>query len=65
MIHELKQKLNVFKLEEKEVYAQVSTVGSLETFLEFLKIAEVLYAGFKIGAVHKKANNEGFSDVGT
>lgn len=41
MIHELKQTLNAIKLEEKGVYVQASTLGSLEALLEFLKTSEV------------------------
>lgn len=54
MIHELKQTLNAIKLEEKGVYVQASTLGSLEALLEFLKTSEVPYAGINIGPVHKK-----------
>uniref|UniRef100_A0A8D0GY55 Eukaryotic translation initiation factor 5B n=1 Tax=Sphenodon punctatus TaxID=8508 RepID=A0A8D0GY55_SPHPU len=53
-IHELKQTLNAIKLEEKGVYVQASTLGSLEALLEFLKTSEVPYAGINIGPVHKK-----------
>lgn len=41
LIHELKQTLNAIKLEEKGVYVQASTLGSLEALLEFLKTSEV------------------------
>lgn len=41
MIHELKQTLNAIKLEEKGVYVQASTLGSLEALLEFLRTSEV------------------------
>ncbi|XP_030057275.1 eukaryotic translation initiation factor 5B [Microcaecilia unicolor] len=54
LIHELKQTLNAIKLEEKGVYVQASTLGSLEALLEFLKSSEVPYAGINIGPVHKK-----------
>eukprot|EP00075_Anas_platyrhynchos_P020684 XP_027309937.1 LOW QUALITY PROTEIN: eukaryotic translation initiation factor 5B [Anas platyrhynchos] len=54
LIHELKQTLNAIKLEEKGVYVQASTLGSLEALLEFLKTSEVPYAGINIGPVHKK-----------
>uniref|UniRef100_A0A452ISW6 Eukaryotic translation initiation factor 5B n=1 Tax=Gopherus agassizii TaxID=38772 RepID=A0A452ISW6_9SAUR len=48
LIHELKQTLNAIKLEEKGVYVQASTLGSLEALLEFLKTSEVPYAGINI-----------------
>nr|XP_033806544.1 eukaryotic translation initiation factor 5B isoform X2 [Geotrypetes seraphini] len=54
LIHELKQTLNAIKLEEKGVYVQASTLGSLEALLEFLKSSEVPYAGINIGPVHKR-----------
>ncbi|XP_066169731.1 eukaryotic translation initiation factor 5B isoform X3 [Sylvia atricapilla] len=54
LIHELKQTLNAIKLEEKGVYVQASTLGSLEALLEFLKTSEVPYSGINIGPVHKK-----------
>ncbi|XP_061482853.1 eukaryotic translation initiation factor 5B [Rhineura floridana] len=54
LVHELKQTLNAIKLEEKGVYVQASTLGSLEALLEFLKTSEVPYAGINIGPVHKK-----------
>uniref|UniRef100_A0A8C0LJW0 Eukaryotic translation initiation factor 5B n=1 Tax=Canis lupus dingo TaxID=286419 RepID=A0A8C0LJW0_CANLU len=48
LIHELKQTLNAIKLEEKGVYVQASTLGSLEALLEFLKTSEsfVTYSVF-------------------
>ncbi|XP_069747098.1 eukaryotic translation initiation factor 5B isoform X2 [Narcine bancroftii] len=52
--HELKQTLNSIKLEEKGVYVQASTLGSLEALLEFLRQSNVPYAGINIGPVHKK-----------
>ncbi|XP_018105286.1 eukaryotic translation initiation factor 5B isoform X2 [Xenopus laevis] len=54
LIHELKQTLNAIKLEEKGVYVQASTLGSLEALLEFLKTSEVPYAGINIGPVHRR-----------
>ncbi|XP_057676983.1 eukaryotic translation initiation factor 5B isoform X3 [Corythoichthys intestinalis] len=54
LIHELKQTLSSFKLEEKGVYVQASTLGSLEALLEFLRTSKVPYAGINIGPVHKK-----------
>lgn len=46
LIHELKQTLNAIKLEEKGVYVQASTLGSLEALLEFLKTSEVPVSTF-------------------
>ncbi|XP_077462526.1 eukaryotic translation initiation factor 5B isoform X2 [Stigmatopora argus] len=54
LIHELKQTLNSFKLEEKGVYVQASTLGSLEALLEFLRTSKVPYSGINIGPVHRK-----------
>lgn len=54
LIRELKQTLNSIKLEEKGVYVQASTLGSLEALLEFLRSSKVPYAGINIGPVHKK-----------
>uniref|UniRef100_A0A6Q2XWG8 Eukaryotic translation initiation factor 5B n=1 Tax=Esox lucius TaxID=8010 RepID=A0A6Q2XWG8_ESOLU len=54
LIRELKQTLNSIKLEEKGVYVQASTLGSLEALLEFLRVSKVPYAGINIGPVHKK-----------
>ncbi|XP_028324526.1 eukaryotic translation initiation factor 5B [Gouania willdenowi] len=51
---ELKQTLDSFKLEEKGVYVQASTLGSLEALLEFLRTSKVPCAGVNIGPVHKK-----------
>ncbi|XP_031163519.1 eukaryotic translation initiation factor 5B isoform X1 [Sander lucioperca] len=51
---ELKQTLSCIKLEEKGVYVQASTLGSLEALLEFLRTSKVPYAGINIGPVHKK-----------
>uniref|UniRef100_A0AAY5KKH6 Eukaryotic translation initiation factor 5B n=1 Tax=Esox lucius TaxID=8010 RepID=A0AAY5KKH6_ESOLU len=41
LIRELKQTLNSIKLEEKGVYVQASTLGSLEALLEFLRVSKV------------------------
>lgn len=38
---ELKQTLSSIKLEEKGVYVQASTLGSLEALLEFLRTSKV------------------------
>ncbi|XP_023252197.1 eukaryotic translation initiation factor 5B [Seriola lalandi dorsalis] len=54
LVRELKQTLNSIKLEEKGVYVQASTLGSLEALLEFLRTSKVPYAGINIGPVHKK-----------
>ncbi|XP_056594255.1 eukaryotic translation initiation factor 5B [Triplophysa dalaica] len=54
LIRELKQTLNSIKLEDKGVYVQASTLGSLEALLEFLRTSKVPYAGINIGPVHKK-----------
>lgn len=54
LIRELKQTLNAIKLEEKGVYVQASTLGSLEALLEFLRTSKVPYAGINIGPVHRK-----------
>ncbi|XP_077440575.1 eukaryotic translation initiation factor 5B isoform X1 [Vanacampus margaritifer] len=54
LILELKQTLSSIKLEEKGVYVQASTLGSLEALLEFLRTSKVPYAGINIGPVHKR-----------
>ncbi|XP_012675200.3 LOW QUALITY PROTEIN: eukaryotic translation initiation factor 5B [Clupea harengus] len=54
LIRELKQTLSSIKLEEKGVYVQASTLGSLEALLEFLRTSKVPYSGINIGPVHKK-----------
>ncbi|XP_019716239.1 eukaryotic translation initiation factor 5B isoform X2 [Hippocampus comes] len=54
LIHELKQTLSSIKLEEKGVYVQASTLGSLEALLEFLRTSKVPCAGINIGPVHKR-----------
>ena len=41
LIRELKQTLSSIKLEEKGVYVQASTLGSLEALLEFLRTSKV------------------------
>lgn len=40
-MRELKQTLSSIKLEEKGVYVQASTLGSLEALLEFLRTSKV------------------------
>ncbi|KAJ3583674.1 hypothetical protein NHX12_015929, partial [Muraenolepis orangiensis] len=54
LVQELKQTLSSFKLEDKGVYVQASTLGSLEALLEFLRSSKVPYSGINIGPVHKK-----------
>ncbi|KAK1876261.1 Eukaryotic translation initiation factor 5B [Dissostichus eleginoides] len=54
LVRELKQTLSCIKLEDKGVYVQASTLGSLEALLEFLRTSKVPYAGINIGPVHKK-----------
>ncbi|XP_015250200.1 PREDICTED: eukaryotic translation initiation factor 5B isoform X1 [Cyprinodon variegatus] len=54
LVKELKQTLSSIKLEEKGVYVQASTLGSLEALLEFLRTSKVPYAGINIGPVHKR-----------
>ncbi|KAM9835918.1 eukaryotic translation initiation factor 5B isoform 2-T2 [Aulostomus maculatus] len=54
LVRELKRTLSCIKLEEKGVYVQASTLGSLEALLEFLRTSKVPYAGINIGPVHKK-----------
>lgn len=41
LVRELKQTLSCIKLEEKGVYVQASTLGSLEALLEFLRTSKV------------------------
>lgn len=40
-MRELKHTLSCIKLEEKGVYVQASTLGSLEALLEFLRTSKV------------------------
>ncbi|XP_060922745.1 eukaryotic translation initiation factor 5B [Limanda limanda] len=54
LVIELKQTLSSIKLEDKGVYVQASTLGSLEALLEYLRTSKVPYAGINIGPVHKK-----------
>ncbi|XP_029282562.1 LOW QUALITY PROTEIN: eukaryotic translation initiation factor 5B-like [Cottoperca gobio] len=54
LVRELKRTLNSIKMEEKGVYVQASTLGSLEALLEYLRTSKVPYAGINIGPVHKK-----------
>ena len=41
LVRELKQTLSSIRLEEKGVYVQASTLGSLEALLEFLRTSKV------------------------
>ncbi|CAG5129899.1 unnamed protein product, partial [Candidula unifasciata] len=50
----LKETLESIKVQERGVFVQASTLGSLEALLEFLKTSEIPYAGIGIGPVHKK-----------
>lgn len=51
---ELKKALSSIRLQERGVYVQASTLGSLEALLEFLRASEIPYSGIKIGPVVKK-----------
>ncbi|XP_035680889.1 eukaryotic translation initiation factor 5B-like isoform X2 [Branchiostoma floridae] len=50
----LKQTLETIRVQERGVYVQASTLGSLEALLEFLKTSKIPFAGINIGPVHKK-----------
>lgn len=51
---ELKTALSSFRLQERGVYVQASTLGSLEALLEFLRTSSIPYSGIRIGPVVKK-----------
>ncbi|XP_031346389.1 eukaryotic translation initiation factor 5B isoform X2 [Photinus pyralis] len=51
---ELKTALSAIKLQERGVYVQASTLGSLEALLEFLRASKIPYSGIRIGPVVKK-----------
>ncbi|KAF5302933.1 hypothetical protein FQA39_LY02113 [Lamprigera yunnana] len=51
---ELKSALSGIKLQERGVYVQASTLGSLEALLEFLKASKIPYSGIRIGPVVKR-----------
>lgn len=51
---ELKTALSSIKLQERGVYVQASTLGSLEALLEFLRASKIPYSGIRIGPVVKK-----------
>ncbi|KAK2165100.1 hypothetical protein LSH36_55g09061 [Paralvinella palmiformis] len=50
----LSEVLTSIKLQERGVFVQASTLGSLEALLEFLRTSKIPYAGINIGPVHKK-----------
>ena len=50
----LKEVMGSFKLHDKGVYVQASTLGSLEALLVFLKDSKIPYFGIRIGPVVKK-----------
>ncbi|XP_029851651.3 eukaryotic translation initiation factor 5B [Ixodes scapularis] len=50
----LKEVMSGFKLSERGVYVQASTLGSLEALLEFLRVSKIPYSGIRIGPVVKK-----------
>ncbi|XP_077975285.1 eukaryotic translation initiation factor 5B-like [Styela clava] len=51
---EVDKTLQSIKLQERGVFVQASTLGSLEALLSFLKQSKIPYAGINIGPVHKK-----------
>lgn len=51
---ELKSALSSIKLQERGVYVQASTLGSLEALLEFLRTSSIPYSNIRIGPVVKK-----------
>jgi len=59
----LESALRSFKLKDRGVFVQASTLGSLEALLAFLKDSKIPYAGVKIGPVVKKRCYESFSDA--
>ncbi|GAB1601092.1 eukaryotic translation initiation factor 5B-like isoform X1 [Argonauta hians] len=50
----LKEVLSGIKLQERGVFVQASTLGSMEALLEFLRTSKIPYAGINIGPIHKK-----------
>ncbi|XP_070553820.1 eukaryotic translation initiation factor 5B-like isoform X2 [Ptychodera flava] len=50
----LEDTLKSFKLADRGVIVQASTLGSLEALLEFLRTSKIPYAGINIGPVHKR-----------
>lgn len=51
---EVDKMLRGIKLQDRGVFVQASTLGSLEALLEFLKTSKIPYAGIGIGPVHKR-----------
>ncbi|CAG7825528.1 unnamed protein product, partial [Allacma fusca] len=51
---ELKSAMSAIRLQERGVYVQASTLGSLEALLEFLRTSSIPYSGIRIGPVVKK-----------
>lgn len=51
---EFRSALSNIKLQERGVYVQASTLGSLEALLEFLRTSKIPYANIRIGPVVKK-----------
>ncbi|XP_066992101.2 eukaryotic translation initiation factor 5B [Anabrus simplex] len=51
---DLRKALSNIKLQERGVYVQASTLGSLEALLEFLRTSKIPYANIRIGPVVKK-----------
>jgi len=54
MAKRLETALRSFKVKDRGVFVQASTLGSLEALLEFLKESKIPYAGVKIGPVVKR-----------
>jgi translation initiation factor 5B len=50
----IKEALASFKMEDRGVYVQASTLGSLEALLEFLRTSKIPFSNINIGPVHKK-----------
>lgn len=50
----MKAALTDFKLKDKGIYVQASTLGSMEALLEFLKSSKIPYCGINIGPVYRK-----------
>jgi translation initiation factor 5B len=50
----LESALRSFKIKDRGVFVQASTLGSLEALLDFLKSEKIPYAGVKIGPVVRK-----------
>lgn len=46
--------MKAIRVQERGVFVQASTLGSLEALLAFLKSSKIPYAGINIGPVHKK-----------